>query len=152
MSDYTEEILSLVNQDVQLAVGNLLHRLPRHVIQLMVELKLDSKIDIVQECFFRVGEEYKHTTYASWIKRHKYFFLLNFYLVWIVAGTTRDQKDHLVCWEILATELIQAVRCIHRRDTYPTTLYCPQELIDYACLEKRMLCRKKHLCYLYSTL
>uniref|UniRef100_M4D470 Peptidase C1A papain C-terminal domain-containing protein n=1 Tax=Brassica campestris TaxID=3711 RepID=M4D470_BRACM len=116
-----DEIIKLVHPQFQAVVADVLQLVPQDILALITEAKRDSTL--IPDCL--KGKEWQE-----------------------IMGELRHQRDHDVCWAIVVSELIRAMRIIDGRQTDKTIRYSPQDLIDFSDKDKRRTEQKSgHYCY-----
>ncbi|CAH2058862.1 unnamed protein product [Thlaspi arvense] len=141
------EIIKLVDPEIQPLVADVLHMVPKEILIAMINSQPDSKIRIT-ECINATGGTTRCVRYASWTKRKLIPDFLKGVKWQACMGQLRDQEAHDVCWAIVVSELVRALRQIEGLDTDSNIEYSPQDLIDFVDIEKRRVENKKgHYCY-----
>ncbi|VVA99861.1 unnamed protein product [Arabis nemorensis] len=139
----------LTNQGHQEEVMAVLTNLSSDILQTLIDAKSSSQISILHGCKVYVDGVLEPTSYASLrskIKMNIPSFLSN--VDWkTIMGALRNQTDHVVCWSIVISELIRAIRLICQRETDENILYSPQDMIDFVDPQMRRTTREDHYCY-----
>ncbi|CAA7052203.1 unnamed protein product [Microthlaspi erraticum] len=145
-----DEIMKLVDPKLQPLVADVLQMVPKDVLAAIVASEPDPEIKVI-ECVNKVGGKTRCVRYACWLKHQKLQLIPESVkgVRWQdMMGALRNQTDHDVCWAIVVSELIWAVRQIEKRDEDVNIRYSPQELIDFVDAEQRKVGSKEgHYCY-----
>ncbi|KAG5413041.1 hypothetical protein IGI04_000608 [Brassica rapa subsp. trilocularis] len=142
-----DEIIKLVHPQFQAVVADVLQLVPQDILALITEAKRDSTVRIM-EYIDKTSADIKHVRYATWVKRRLIPDCLKGKEWQEIMGELRHQRDHDVCWAIVVSELIRAMRIIDGRQTDKTIRYSPQDLIDFSDKDKRRTEQKSgHYCY-----
>ncbi|CAF2068569.1 unnamed protein product [Brassica oleracea var. botrytis] len=131
-----DEIIKLVHPQFQAVVADVLQLVPQDILALINEAKRDSTVRII-EYIDKTSADIKHVRYATWVRRRLIPDCLKGKEWQEIMGELRHQRDHDVCWAIVVSELIRAMRIIDGRQTDKTIRYSPQDLIDFSDKEKR---------------
>ncbi|XP_010451343.1 PREDICTED: cathepsin R-like [Camelina sativa] len=63
-----------------------------------------------------------------------------------LMGPVKDQGTHVVCWALVAAEMVSAIRYLKKYDTVKTE-YSLQDIVDFTNPEKRAQKGGPHYCY-----
>ncbi|KAH0865071.1 hypothetical protein HID58_082282 [Brassica napus] len=148
------EIIKLVTLRFQTLVGYVLQIVPKDILQSIIDSEPQSTIRII-ECMDPHNAQFRRNRFASITKKWPTPECLKGVNWQKKMGIPlRDQESHDVCWAIVVSELIRAVRLIENPNQDPKIRYSPQDLIDFSDPVKRREKKEEkekgkgdHFCY-----
>ncbi|CAA7012895.1 unnamed protein product [Microthlaspi erraticum] len=112
------KVIKLVDPRFQSVVAHVLHIVPKEILMSIIAAAPDCKLRII-ECLDSKDNNIKRVRYASITTKWATPECLKNVDWGKIMGPFTDQMDHDVCWAVVVSELIRAVRLIEKPNQDP---------------------------------